>query len=119
MDKDKRKELQESYKQMKTWCGAIQITNLSNGKIYIDTYPNLKNKWLTLKMQLDSGRFATAELQQDWKNEGESSFKYEVLEQLDASELSDVKWEMKQLKKKWLSKLEPYGEKGYNKPIAE
>jgi hypothetical protein len=37
----------EEYKQIKTYMGVIQITNKANGKIYVDSYPNLKNKWLS------------------------------------------------------------------------
>jgi hypothetical protein len=70
MDKNKRKELQEDYKQIKTYMGAIQITNKANGKIFVDSFPNLKNKWMTLQMQLDMGRFANAHLQKDWKEWG-------------------------------------------------
>lgn len=55
MDMNKRKELIEEYKQIKIYMGVAQIKNQINGKIFIDSYPNLKNKWLTLQMQLDSG----------------------------------------------------------------
>ncbi|MFF2482334.1 GIY-YIG nuclease family protein [Paenibacillus sp. NPDC058071] len=116
MDKSKRKELLEAFKEVKTYMGVIQIKNTENGKIFIDAYPNLKNKWMTIKMQLDMGRFANLELQKDWKEIGESAFSYEVLEQKDTKDMTDVKWEMKQLEKPWLEKLQPYGERGYNKP---
>jgi hypothetical protein len=39
MDKNKRNELQEEYKQIKTYMGVFQITNKLNGKIYVDSYP--------------------------------------------------------------------------------
>ena len=58
MDKARRKELKEQYNRIKTYMGVIQITNLSNGKIFIASYPNLKNKWMTIKSQLNMGRFA-------------------------------------------------------------
>ncbi|MBO7742701.1 GIY-YIG nuclease family protein [Paenibacillus sp. MWE-103] len=116
MDKQKRKELQEAYKEIKTYMGAIRIANAANGKVYVDAYPNLKNKWLTIRAQLDMGRFANAELQRDWKTYGESAFAYDVLEEKDAGEVADVRWETKQMAKRWLEKLEPYGDKGYNKP---
>ncbi|SFI36160.1 hypothetical protein SAMN02799624_00594 [Paenibacillus sp. UNC496MF] len=116
MDKQKRKELQEAYKEIKTYMGAIRITNAANGKVYVDAYPNLKNKWLTIRAQLDMGRFANAELQRDWKTYGERAFAYDVLEEKDAGEVADVRWETKQMAKRWLEKLEPYGDKGYNKP---
>jgi hypothetical protein len=39
-----------------------------------------------------------------------------VLEEKEADEVKDRKWELKQLEKQWLEKLQPYGDKGYNKP---
>ncbi len=116
MDKNKRKQLIEEYKELKTYMGVIQIRNQTNGKIYINCYPNLKNKWLTIRMQLDLGTFASAQLQQDWKMFGEQAFTYEVLEQKATDKITDIRWEQKQMLKPWLQKLQPYGERGYNKP---
>ena len=96
--------------------GVIQIQNKENGKIYIDSYPNLKNKWFTLQMQLDLGRFANAQLQKDWIEFGADAFNYEVLEQKDTDKVTDIRWELKQILKPWLLKLQPFEEKGYNKP---
>ncbi|MEW4371972.1 GIY-YIG nuclease family protein [Paenibacillus kandeliae] len=115
MNKQTRKELQEQYKQIKTYMGVIQITNTSNGKIYLHSYPNLKNKWLTLTMQLNQGRFANAELQKDWTACGEEAFQYEVLEQKETDKVTDIRWEQKQMLKRWLEKLQPYSDRGYNK----
>jgi len=119
MDKQRRKELLEEYKKLKTYMGVIKITNQANGKIFLATYPNLKNKWLTIQAQLDMGRFANGRLQQDWKELGSEAFTYEVLESKDAGEVTDRRWELKQMAKPWLEKLQPYGEKGYNKPPQE
>jgi len=119
MDKNRRKELKEEYKQVKTYLGVYQITNQANGKIYIDSCPNLKNKWITLQGQLEMGMFANFQLQKDWKELGAEAFTYEVLEKKDASEVVDSRWEVKQIKKPWLAKLQPYGDKGYNKPSSD
>ncbi|OBY80558.1 LuxR family transcriptional regulator [Paenibacillus sp. KS1] len=119
MDMNKRKELIEAYKQIKTYMGVIQIKNNTNGKIFIDSYPNLKNKWFTLQMQLDMGRFANAQLQKDWKEFGSSAFTYEILEQKETDKVTDIRWEVKQIIKPWLEKLQPYGDKGYNKRPKE
>ncbi|MEC0228304.1 GIY-YIG nuclease family protein [Paenibacillus alba] len=115
MDKSKRKELQEEFKQIKTNMGVIQISNKISGKIYVDSYPNLKNKWMTIQMQLDSGRFANAQLQKDWKELGTEAFAFEVLEEKETDDVADIKWELKQMEKLWLDELQPYGDKGYNR----
>lgn len=115
MDAKSRKELLEEYKQLKTYMGVIQITNSINGKIFLASYPNLKNRWLTLQSHLNSGMHVNAQLQKDWKESGPDAFSYQVLEQKEADEVPDVRWEMKQMEKRWLEKLQPYGDKGYNK----
>ncbi|MBN7772117.1 GIY-YIG nuclease family protein [Clostridium aminobutyricum] len=119
MDKNRRKELVEQYKQIKIYMGIFQIKNEKNGKIYIGTCSNLKNRWLTLRGQLEIGRFANAELQKEWKQQGPEVFDYEVLEQKEVKPETDVKWELKQMEKMWLVKLQPYDEKGYNKRKEE
>lgn len=95
--------------------GVIQLTNKVNGKIYVDSYPNLKNKWVTIKGQLEMGRFANSQLQKDWKELGAEAFTYEELEKKEADEVIDMRWELKQMEKPWLEKLQPYGDRGYNK----
>jgi hypothetical protein len=115
MDKNRRKELKEEYRQIKTYMGVYQITNKKNGKIFIDSCPNLKNKWLTLQAQLEMGMFANAQVQKDWKVLGADAFAYEVLEQKETDKVTDMRWELKQIVKPWLEKLQPFGERGYNK----
>ena len=119
MDKKDRKELLEKYKQLKTYMGVTQIKNNINGKIYIASYPNLKNKWLTLQSQLNIGRFMNSQLQKDWNEMGPEAFTFEVLEEKETEDVTDIKWELKQMEKPWLEKLQPYGDKGYNKPPKE
>lgn len=115
MDKQRRKELLEQYNQIKIYMGVTQIKNNVNGKIYIAAYPNLKNKWLTLQAQLDMGRHPNLQLQKDWKEYGADAFSYEVLEEKETKDITDMKWELKQIIKPWLEKLQPHGDKGYNK----
>ncbi len=115
MDAARKKELREQFKEIKTMMGVYKITNKINGKVFIGSAPNLKNKWFTLKMQLDSNRFANHGLQEDWTKLGEEAFTYEVLEEKELTPETDRKWAPKQLAKKWLEKEMPFGEKGYNK----
>jgi len=119
MDKQRRKELQEQFKQIKTYMGVIKITNTDSGKILITSSTNLKNRWLNLKAQLDMGRYANSQLQKDWDELGEEAFIYEVLEEKEADEVSDVRWTLEQMEKAWLEKLQPYGDRGYNKPLSK
>jgi hypothetical protein len=116
MDKNRRKELQEQYKELKTYMGIIQIKNKVNGKVFIDTSRNLKNQWLTIQWQLEAGRFANSELQKEWKEFGAEAFTYEVLEEKETQDIADIRWELKQMETQWLEKLQPYDDRGYNRP---
>ena len=115
MDKQRKKELLEDYKNIKTYMGITQIKNRVNGKIYVAGYPNLKNKWESIKGQLNLGMHVCTALQQDWKQQEQESFEYTVLEQKATDKIDDVRWELKQMEKQWLQKLQPYGENGYNR----
>jgi len=111
-----RKELAREYKEMKTYMGVVQVRNTRDGKLFVAAYPNLKNKWLTMRMALDAGTFVNAALQKDWKELGADAFEYSVLEEKPADEAADVRWEAKQMEKAWLEKLSPFGDRGYNRP---
>jgi hypothetical protein len=99
--------------------GVYQIKNNTNGKIFVHSFANLKSKWLTIKMQLDMGRHPNSGLQKDWNEYGADSFTYEVLEEKKQEPDMDIKWELQQMEKAWLEKLQPYDDKGYNKPPKE
>lgn len=117
MDKQRRKELTEQYNQIKTYMGVFKVTNTVNGKVYIASSPNMKNHWLILQYQLDMGRFpGNIQFQKEWIEFGKEAFTYELLEEKEVKEDTDVRWTVKQMEKEWLDKLQPYGEKGYHKP---
>lgn len=118
MDKQRRKELQARYKQMKLYMGVVKITNTVNGKFYIDAYPDLRDMWAAIQTRLDSGIYSSASLVRDWKQYGPGAFTYDVLEQREQT--GDTPDELRQvlgrMERAWLDKLQPYGDKGYNHP---
>ncbi len=117
---ERRKELLEQYKQMIKEAGVYQIRNTIDQRVFVTATPDLKNM-NGRRFELNMGGFRNAELQKDWNRLGEAAFVFEVLEVLEEKEegFFDKKEELKKLEKKWLDKLEPYGEKGYNtkKPV--
>ncbi len=115
MDKQRRKELREQFKQIKTYMGVYKVTNNVNGKIFIASSPNLKNRWLTLTNQLEMGMHPNSQLQRDWKELGAEAFSFDILEEKVTDKVLDVRWEVKQMEKKRLEKLQPYGDRGYNR----
>ena len=119
MDKNRRRELMEAYKQMNVYMGVYQIKNNENSKVLIGTSSNLKNRWLTLRMQLEAKRHPNAGLQKDWNYFGPDNFTYEVIEQKECNEILNINRELENMEKAWLEKLQPYDDKGYNKKLMQ
>lgn len=114
--KKRKKELKLEAKEVKTIAGVYQIKNTKNGKIFVESLPNLKSiEGRKFSLKYDS--FMNKELQKDWNMYGEEAFTFEVLEEVDEEKLGtmDKKKYLKKLEEKWLEKLQPYGELGYNK----
>jgi len=124
LDKQQKKELATAYKQSFRPMGVYQIRNTENGKILVGGSMDLEgmNNRLTFSKQMNSNTFM--ELKDDWNRYGGEAFVFEVLDRIkpreeqmnDPSELAAYKEEVETLLDLWLEKLQPYGEKGYNKP---
>lgn len=117
MDKQRRKALQQQYKQMDIMMGVVKITNTQNGKAYIVSYPDLRDKWQFIQSALTTGTYSSGALMRDWKEYGADAFTYEVLEEeAQQGESSDeIRRKLHQMEKPWLEKLQPYEENGYNR----
>ncbi|MFH1196322.1 MAG: metalloregulator ArsR/SmtB family transcription factor [bacterium] len=112
-----RKEIIRKYKQTVQPMGVYQIRNLMNGKILIGSSKNLNGKSNSYIFQLNSGSHMNSALQKDFAEFGEKNFIFEIIDRLDPKEEPgyDYTEDLKELEKLWLEKLQPYGEKGYNK----
>lgn len=113
---DRKKELKNQYKEIKTEAGIYQVRNTVNGKVLLVATPNLK----TIngrQIELSTGVYKNKLLQEDWNKYGKDAFVFEVLEVLEQPEEGyfDMKDELKKLENKWLEKIQPYGDKGYHK----
>ncbi|KNF08970.1 GIY-YIG catalytic domain [Gottschalkia purinilytica] len=113
---DRKKELKQLYKEMKVEAGVYQIKSIKNQKILVASNVNLKNL-NGKKFQLKSGCHDNEMLQKEWNDFGEDAFVFEVLEVLKKKEEGyfNLKEELKKLEEKWIEKLQPFGERGYNK----
>jgi hypothetical protein len=115
MNMDRKRELKQQYKEIKTDSGVYQIRNTQNQKILIISTRNLKTingKQFMLK----NGSFPNNKLQQDLQEFGADAFVIETLEVLEKPEEGyfDEKAALKKLVEKWLEKVQPFGERGYN-----
>jgi group I intron endonuclease len=113
---DKRK-IKEHYKQTVLPMGIYQIKNLVNGKVFIGSAKNLPGKFNSHRFQLKQGSHMNRALQEDYSHFGEKKFSFEVLDYLEPKEdpKYDYAADLAVLEEMWIEKLQPYGERGYNK----
>lgn len=62
------------------FIGVYLITNWKNGKVYVGSSVNIKERWTEHKRLLNKGIHHSAHLQNAWKKFGGESFLWEVLE---------------------------------------
>ncbi|MBU8880865.1 GIY-YIG nuclease family protein [Bacillus sp. FJAT-29790] len=112
---ERKKELKQLYKETEIKAGVYQIKNIKNQMTFVGSTRNLK----TLngkKFELEMGTSTNKRLQEEWNQYGKDAFVFEVLEILKKKKdgYFDEKNELKKLEEKWLNKLQPYGDIGYN-----
>jgi group I intron endonuclease len=59
--------------------GIYKITNIANGKCYIGSAVNFKNRWNVHVSKLNLNKHHSVILQSAWNKHGKESFKFEVL----------------------------------------
>lgn len=113
---DRKKELKEMYKQMKTDMGIFIIQSKANNKYYLETTQNLKGKMNSSRFQLEAGSFRNQELQKDWNQYKAENFEIKVLENLkydkDESK-TDYSEELEIMKTIWQDKLTKENKQSY------
>ena len=116
-----KEELKKQYKQSPPPMGIFRIKNIANGKIFIGRGMNLAGKLNSNKFQLEQGSHMNRALQEDYSHFGEQNFSFEVVDYLEPKEDPnyDHTEDLKVLEEIWLERLQPYGEKGYNKRKAD
>lgn len=88
-------------------CGVYKITNIVNGKFYIGSSNNVKNRWYQHKRKLNEGKHGNSYLQNAWNKYGDANFKFEIVEECDPA----IQFEREQF---YLNELNPFGDNGYN-----
>lgn len=113
---DKR-ELKRKYKETLPTMGVYQIRNLTDGKIFIGCGKNLNGKSNSFRFQLNSGLHINQQLQSDYTQLGENNFVFEILDKLEPKEDMNYDYtkDLELLEELWIEKLQPFGNKGYNK----
>ncbi len=112
-------ELKRAYKNQPRDMGIYQIKNLVNGKIFVNSSPNLDGSLNRYRMaaKYNWGWSGNRQLDAEMKEYGPENFEFEILDRLKPNEdpLYDYKEDLEALEELWLEKLQPYGERGYHK----
>lgn len=120
MDKEKKNKIKSEYKQASRPMGVYQIRSVANGKILVGGSPNLYGKANSYQAALSWDAQYNKELGEDWHKYGPTNFVFEILEELEPDKENphrSYRDDLKALEELWLEKLQPYGDKGYNKPL--
>ncbi|MDC2865826.1 MULTISPECIES: GIY-YIG nuclease family protein [unclassified Bacillus (in: firmicutes)] len=117
---NRKKELKQLYKETEIEGGIYCIRNIKNEKVYVESTRNFKTM-SGRRLLLNMGSHTNKALQDDWKEYGADVFEFEILEVLKKKETGyfNEKEELKKLEEKWLEKLQPFGERGYNRDISQ
>lgn len=115
-----KKELKKQYKQSLPPMGVYGIRNLVNGRILVGSSKNLPGKANSYRFQLKQGSHMNRELQRDYLQFGGDNFDFSVIDYLEPGDGPDHDYtgDLAALEEMWLEKLQPFGEKGYNKRQA-
>jgi hypothetical protein len=112
-----RKEIIREYKERRKPAGVFMVKNTANGKILLGSSLNLEGPLNSHRFMLRIGKHENEALQKDWLAFGENKFTFEILESVPESDdpAFHVEDELTLLEEIWLEKLQPFGERGYNK----
>lgn len=112
-----RKKIKLEFKLKTHQMGIYKITNTSNGKIFIRSSKNINASSNRFTFGQKIGMCLENELNEDFQKYGANSFKFEIVDILKVKNnptFDSVK-ELKLLEEKWLNKLKPFNDNGYNK----
>lgn len=120
MDKNRKKELAEQYKQMKKPMGIFIIRCKLNNKFFLQSTPDLKGVMNGAMVRLDGGIHPNRELQKEWLEFGSDNFTVEILENLEYDKdesKNDYTEELALLQMIWEEKLQKENMEPYKKRI--
>ena len=80
---DRKKQLKEQYKQMKTEMGVFIIKKKNSNKYHLVATQNIKGMMNSVKFQLGMGSYPNLELQKDWNASSPDDFEFTILETLE------------------------------------
>jgi len=116
MNKEERKARIAEYSMAKRPAGVYRLVHVDSGKSYVGSTVDTDAMKNRLEFELNMGFSMKKALLADWRTYGAEAFRYEVLERFEPPEHGtyNLMKELESMEAKWLEKLQPYGEFGYN-----
>ena len=65
--------------------GIYKIENIWDGKVYIGESNDIETRWQTHKEDLNNNKHHSYKLQEAWNKDGEISFIFEIIEEIDSN----------------------------------
>lgn len=114
----KRNQLKRTYIESWKEKGVYQIRNTANQRILVAGSLNLTAARNRFSFGIERVHHTNEALMEDFRQYGADKFVFEVLEEIKKNEdqTHDYAFELETMLKKWIEKLSPFGEKGYNSP---
>jgi hypothetical protein len=115
--KGEHKRLKQDYQRTKHAFGVFLIRNTTNEKLFLGAGLDIHGIINRHRFALRAGGHQCVVLQRDWNELGAAKFEFEILDQMEPLDdpLFDVRRELSFMEEMWLEKLQPFGERGYNK----
>ena len=115
--KGEQKRLKQDYQRTKHAFGVFLIRNTTNEKVFLGAGLDIHGIINRHKFALRAGGHQCVALQRDWNELGAEKFEFEILDQMEPLDdpLFDVRRELNFMEEMWLEKLQPFGDRGYNK----
>jgi hypothetical protein len=82
MDKARKKELTDAYKERKPSPGIFAVRCTASGEAWVGKASEVWRKQSGLWFQLRTGGFPNKEMQAAWNAYGEAAFAFEVVEEI-------------------------------------
>lgn len=118
MDKNRKRELTQQYKQMKPPMGTFIIRSNVNNKCYVQATKDLRGVINGTKARLNAGMHPYLELQKEWNEFGPDAFTIEILENLEYEEdKTDYTDDLALMQMMWEEKLAGENKEFYKKRI--
>ncbi|MBX3483207.1 GIY-YIG nuclease family protein [Phenylobacterium sp.] len=90
MDKQSRRELLRGFKEKKTAAGVYAVRCAASGEVWVGGSRNIDPQRNSIWFSLKQGAHMNRAMQAAWKAHGEGAFTYEVLERLEAEDMTPL-----------------------------